>query len=1145
MGGVLKALEQAMELDPVGTSVLMDLAVAELVADEVAANESWLAPAFTAHVLERTEVAKRALVRDYVGKALSGEYPDDQDAMQAAAWLGEVEVEVCKDFITYTLSDGRKVQQFRARDPYSGQFAAMPGRAAPVSVKGTDRDAISPHIINAGQVGEDESGARAFADGADIDALDRHQGQWQEANRFALDMVGQFNDVKGVYLDVTVTGSDGNPSHLQIPLGVVRRERGLPMLGQLNPVSDTIAEITVGVDEKAPESTRAMVENFNMSGRSTGSNRFSMLAGKGPDWWRQQGQGLSGWKADGSHMNESGMKLFSDRMTAASELLGALPGMEKQAKFVALAGQYGPMAEDVLGPHVRQAAYRYRGTETTPDRELTGAFGSKAYKQIVEAARSGADPASLAEVLDDAAKQSKTRGEGGQQDVVLASAGVRSRQGMSGDQLRLNLASDLAVRHLMGRLPEDPFTAKLSEAAGHVLPSQGVVINAEGKIVSQAVGFADDHYLPFDLKNLVGLRGGQYVRTRVNGGLTGEDVYASVQTGARMATVVSPAGVFTLEFAPDFRGARGNSDKARSMYTRYLKILDAVEGSGLYVQPLPLAERRKVDAQVEAAMALAGEDGDRKALTAEYTKRRMRELESGIDVDELQGRAEEAALNERGFANMSRPAQARRVEDLYEEMLAEATDEIAQPLRLNAAGYEVALKTLQQQFPYFIRNVSYEPLKTERGDKGKAGFLERRGQDTTLGMKQRTRSTDSGYVRPGGLRPGSVNAGFRSTGRLSPLPYPGVGEKTSEGAPEKGPAVQGGGAGPAPGGAVAAASPGAPSAAATPMDATLAAQQDMGRRNATQVSLSLRPVQALGGHLELDVRDELKALGSIENALEDPNSTRLWAAVYPEDLPKLIADPRGAAALSDKTKVQRTVSDVLTNALAVVEEVEPGFMAESFEGAANPRAATAWIADRIVSAASVTQGPFETAQVTSPFHRGPKPLRMPEMMQANSPETLAGLEGGAGAPAAKLIGVLGKDPDAAIVAHLEVLEGIEPVMEAAKHHPLAANPDDYPKALASLMGVEPKQLEAALGQPLVTTMVPTLPQLIAQRAQLLQQARTLMAVRSVIGGGGAGPKAPATFGKASSSRPGVSVLPPEHPLVATVMLRKAAGKPLV
>ena len=38
--------------------------------------------------------------------------------------------------------------------------------------------------------------------------------------------------------------------------------------------------------------------------------------------------------------------------------------------FARFAGTYGPEAEKVLDPRVRQTAYRYRGTEKEPDIEL-------------------------------------------------------------------------------------------------------------------------------------------------------------------------------------------------------------------------------------------------------------------------------------------------------------------------------------------------------------------------------------------------------------------------------------------------------------------------------------------------------------------------------------------------------------------------------------------------------------------------------------------------------------------------------------------------------------------------------------------------------------------------------------------------------
>ena len=57
--------------------------------------------------------------------------------------------------------------------------------------------------------------------------------------------------------------------------------------------------------------------------------------------------------------------------------------------------------------------------------------------------------------------------------------------------------------------------------------------NADGQIVTQAIGYGDDHYLPFNLKNLKGLKGGEYIRTRSVGGPTSEDIYTGLLSGAR------------------------------------------------------------------------------------------------------------------------------------------------------------------------------------------------------------------------------------------------------------------------------------------------------------------------------------------------------------------------------------------------------------------------------------------------------------------------------------------------------------------------------------------------------------------------------------------------------------------------------------
>jgi hypothetical protein len=82
--------------------------------------------------------------------------------------------------------------------------------------------------------------------------------------------------------------------------------------------------------------------------------------------------------------------------------------------------------------------------------------------------------------------------------------------------------------------------------------------------------------LPFNLKNLKALQGGEYIRTRTLGGPTTEDVYTGLMSGARGLTVVSHNGVYTMDFNPTFRGGRRFSDKAGRMVGRYGHLLDAV-----------------------------------------------------------------------------------------------------------------------------------------------------------------------------------------------------------------------------------------------------------------------------------------------------------------------------------------------------------------------------------------------------------------------------------------------------------------------------------------------------------------------------------------------------------------------------------------
>ena len=193
---------------------------------------------------------------------------------------------------------------------------------------------------------------------------------------------------------------------------------------------------------------------------------------------------------------------------------------------------------------------------------------------------------------------------------------------------------------------------------------------------ARPLGVGDDTYLPFDYNNMKrSMRGGQYVRTRVQGGLTGEDIAAAVGNGARMATVVSSSGVHTIEFDPNLRGARGGSDKARSMYRRYLQILDAVENSGMYTQDIDPREKAKLRSR--AAEITGSHQGDDFDSTYKKLESEARAQASELTEDEMDGLMTQAekSVAAGGWAHATCPQQRlkRRTDDVYSELEAKAS----------------------------------------------------------------------------------------------------------------------------------------------------------------------------------------------------------------------------------------------------------------------------------------------------------------------------------------------------------------------------------------------------------------------------------------------------------------------------------------
>lgn len=377
-------------------------------------------------------------------------------------------------------------------------------------------------------------------------------------------------------------------------------------------------------------------------------------------------------------------------------------------------GQYGPEAEKVVGPHMRRTAYRYRGTERTPDPKLAALN-----KDTVAA--------------------------------VARQAGISRTEDFT-PTMRHEASQRAAINYLRSRIPDKKLAA-LQEQSGKIPPSEGVIINADGKIITQAVGYMDDHYLPFNLKNLKGLQGGQYVRRRSSGGLTTEDIYTGLISGARSVTVVSRSGIFTVDFEDDFRGGRRFNDKAAGMVNRYAKTLDAIQSKQVQRRSMSAEEKLKIREEVEDEMF-----GFKPAEVEAEIKRRTDAARStptisAGEMEEINRRAAAAAAEggpmpkgqfsprewEKVKADPKKRLLAYRA-DMIEALMAEKE---ATKWQLDGEGYAAALDALKEQYPYYINDVRYIHNKDPKA--------------TALGLSP---ETDTGYVKPKFNRPAGAMEGY-------------------------------------------------------------------------------------------------------------------------------------------------------------------------------------------------------------------------------------------------------------------------------------------------------------------------------------------------------------------------------------------------
>jgi hypothetical protein len=757
-----------MKADEGAGCAFIDAVVYEFLSDQADAVRKDLVGLYAIYGLDNIQSAKRELGRSYVSKMVEGEYPDES-YLQVAQWLGGLESYITKAFGLESFFNPRTNQEYKRevnRDA-RGRFARgiKAGSVPPGALLGGRGN--SPRVkAETENLGRDD----LIVNGTPTptgERLGRMQSQYEQANQ----IVGEYKtalkgvDEKSVDVELTYMRFDeeagefaGDPFTRTFRLADLDKGKIPDQAAPRN--GEQMISVAIAPSRGADPKTVQAVGAYNTLGETGGAAMASLMS-MDPERLNN----LKGSLQMGSDPNSSKLGRFFGQLKSGGDVLSQVTGQEKLGNAVAFVGALGPQAEEVLGPYVQRTAYRYRGTETSPDRQVIGAFRSPDMAAVDGLANTPDKMADAGRGDSLSARPFGDRsgsGNKGQGSLPLTAARNAVERGLSGDSLRMQVRADVASAYLVDKLPKDPILARLSEASGQILPSQGLLVDADGKVVSQSVGFTDDHYLPFDLKNLGSLRGGQYARTRMSGGLTGEDVYAGVTMGARQMQVVSPSGVFTLEMAPDFRGARGNSDKARSMYDRYLKILDAVENSGLYLQDISPQEKNRIETEV-------------RELGFKGTEARY-EQEKRIDEARMSQRVlteedEKAAYSETmAEMGLERPEQirgavARAFEDNYTDKIEARRAAKANKLRLNGEGYAVAMQTLQQQFPYFIRRAEFRPLNEFAADMKIQGRA----------PKGRGFADDAGYARPGALRAKNIKAGFYRTGspRLENKEMPG------------------------------------------------------------------------------------------------------------------------------------------------------------------------------------------------------------------------------------------------------------------------------------------------------------------------------------------------------------------------------------
>lgn len=746
------------KMSPEAAEGFLQVVLFDVLTDDIRANAAEAQRGVDRLVAKRLDDASMGIVRSYISKRREGE---DVTSSLAAAQVVAI-LKAADDDDEPHIAIARPIDQGKAHDPYrrdqAGRFSHIESRVTDVSYSGETKPLKRQ---SAARIGVPTPGDKVWSQ-----MTPQQKTHYQQAH---LQVASMLRDARAHGLDARVEATWEDPSGALFTVTQVGGSNKIVDPKQFRDDNKLVALATqhtatlgadgtyVGRDPSFAGATYNMVQGMGhpvaAQHLATQIDTGSLSAGRVREF---EGQ----WNPR-DDANPS--TRFWGRMGAGSSLLAEAlgPHAPDSLKYALQAGkwagEYGPEAQKVIGPSADKAVYRYRGTEKQP---------SAGVKDAV-----------------DGLLRTHTPDEAREKMIYGTYVNTSSRPGDLGGEVVHH--PSLIVDYFHRSLPSKEL-AELQIKSGTVPPSQGIVIDRSGKVVTEAVGYGDDHYLPFNLKNIGRLKGGEYVRTRTFGGPTTEDIYTGLVGNARALTVVSHSGVYTVEFDDTFRGSRRYNDKAARMVTRYGQLLDAVKNGEVSAADIPPDRERELE---ERANRLAPIEFDPARNREELTKLRNLEREhpqlsqealTKVKVDFLNAKAEKVANedgrmgNWRDLANIGMAREARPFlaagdwtqEDKDRQMANlqsqyATPDQVAEkmgltdqmnrsvdyaqaqnrramkPLRLDGPGYEAALKGLQEQFPYYISKVHYEPFVD--GASGKR---------------------DTGYVNPGRNRPKAALSGY-------------------------------------------------------------------------------------------------------------------------------------------------------------------------------------------------------------------------------------------------------------------------------------------------------------------------------------------------------------------------------------------------